>query len=164
MLEFLSRHAKIRGSITELRNRSLAYKSTDYDEAVTINAEMTRWWNDVDEHLEASNSEASAISSYHRVVLIVSRHEAAIALNKHILATSKNNAAYQSALQSCITAARAIINTLHIAAQGAAQQDAESLGGGSLMWPSFTWAIWMSTFLVIYAANEDQIKYDVAIR
>lgn len=170
LLELLARHTKIRGCITELRNRSLAHKSTEHDEAITIEAEMTKWWNDVDELLEPDDPTISAVSDYHRLVLIVSRYEAVIALNKHILATTKNSAAYNSALQNCITAARAIITTIHKAIDTGGCQDGHngerpegdvSIG---LMWPSFTWAIWMSTFLVIYAANEDQVKYDIAIR
>ena len=167
LVELLARHTKIRGNITELRNRSLTHKSTEHDEAITIEAEMTKWWNDVDELLENDESMTTAVSDYHRLVLIVSRYEAIIALNKHILATTKSEAAYNSALQNCITAARAIITTIHKAVDkgdcqdGQLPRDKDSIG---LMWPSFTWAIWMSTFLVIYAANENQVKYDIAIR
>lgn len=147
----------------------MADKRTEYDEAVAISAEMTKWWNDVDEYLDSSSSTPLSMSANHRITLIVLRHESVIALNKHVLATSKNVAAYNAALQNCIGAARSIISTLHGALpatidSGISQPPIESASNSGLLWPSFTWAIWMSTFLIIYAANEEQVSQDVAIR
>ena len=132
-----------------------------------IGAELARWWNDVDEYLDAKSSDSMPIHKYHQVILAVLRQESVIALNKHTVATSLKSSAYDAALQNCIGASRSIISTLHnaltagdIALLGAN----EALTNSALLWPSFTWAVWMSAFLVIYAANEDQISYDVPIR
>ncbi|RQM04953.1 hypothetical protein DH86_00003880, partial [Scytalidium sp. 3C] len=43
----------------------------------------------------------------------------------------------------------------------AAQEDTN---GYALFWPSFTWAVWMSAFIMLYAANEDQVSQDAATR
>lgn len=152
----------------ELRNKFISYRQTDIDDAVVIDANLTKWWNEVDEHLESNCSNSFSISLYHQVTLIILRHESIIALNKHILATSKKSSAYDAALQNCIGAARSIISTLHKALvpkvdldHPEAQEVPENPG---LLWPSFTWAVWMSAFLMIYAANEDQVSQDVAIR
>jgi hypothetical protein len=168
LLGFLARHAEIRGSISELRNRSISYRQTEADQAVVIDAELSKWWNDVDEYLELNISGSDQISRYHQVTLVVLRHESVIALNKHTLATSKKSSAYDAALQNCIGASRSIISTLYKALEtwgsldiSRSKEDPENSG---LLWPSFTWAVWMSAFLMIYAANEDQVPQDVAIR
>lgn len=168
LLGFLAKHAQIRGSISELRNKSVSNRGTEKDETVVIASNLTKWWNDVDEYLDLNGSGPMPIRRYHQVTLAVLRQESIIALNKHTLATSMNVAAYDSALQNCIAAARSIISTLHSALNINANnillgdgQQPESCG---LLWPSFTWAVWMSAFLMVYAANEDQVSYDVAIR
>ena len=137
---------------------------------MVIGAELTKWWNDVEEYLEIRSSGLSQISRYHQVTLVVLRHESIIALNKHTLATSKLDSAYNAALQNCIGASRSIVTTLHRAIEtnvelqlSEAQKDSDSDHSG-LLWPSFTWAVWMSVFLVIYAANECQIPQAAAIR
>lgn len=166
MLGFLARHAEIRGSITELRNKSVLYKQTDVNDAIVIDAKLSKWWNEVDEYLESSSSGTLPISHYHQVTLVVLRHESIIALNKYTVATSKGSA-YDAALQNCISAARCIISTLHKAlgpqnTNCTAPQESPKTCG--LLWPSFTWAIWMSAFIMIYAAKDGQAPQNVATR
>ena len=168
LLGFLAKHAKIRGSISELRNKSVSDRQTEIDEAVIIGAELTKWWNEVEEYLETRSSGTPQISRYHQVTLVVLRHESIIALNKHTLATSKLNSAYNAALQNCISASRSIVTTLHQALETNLDLQSSEAREGSdhagLLWPSFTWAVWMSVFLVIYAANECQISQAAALR
>ena len=168
LLRFLAKHAEIRGSISELRNKSVLDKRTEIDETVVIGAELTRWWNEVEDYLESRSSGVLQMNRYHQVTLIVLRHESIIALNKHTLATSKLNSIYDAALQNCISASRSIVTTLHRALEtNVGLQDStprEQMDHSGLLWPSFTWAVWMSMFLVIYAANECQIPQDAAIR
>lgn len=121
----------------------------------------------MDEYLELSSSGTLPISRYHQVTLVVLRHESIIALNKYTVATSKKGSVYDAALQNCISAARCIISTLHKALGGqninitGAQEALETCG---LLWPSFTWAVWMSAFIMIYAAKEGQVPQNVATR
>ncbi|PVH78946.1 hypothetical protein DL98DRAFT_589912 [Cadophora sp. DSE1049] len=168
MLRFLARLAEIRGSIMELRNKFVSYRHSDVDDAVGIDADLTKWWNEVDEYLESNNTNSFPICQQHQVTLIVLRYESIIALNKHILATSKKSSSYGAALQNCIGAARSIISTLHkaLALEMSLGNPAEQSNGPkpAVLWPSFTWAVWMSAFIMIYAANEDQVSQDVSIR
>ncbi|KAH7324111.1 fungal-specific transcription factor domain-containing protein [Rhexocercosporidium sp. MPI-PUGE-AT-0058] len=168
LLRYLARLAEIRGSIMELRNKFVAHREANIDDAVTIDADLTKWWNEVDEYLESNSISSFPICQQHQVTLIVLRHESSIALNKHILATSKKSSAYDAALQNCISAARSIISTLHkaLATTGSLEnQRAPNVSAKlGMFWPSFTWAVWMSAFILIYAANEDQISQDVSIR
>lgn len=168
LLGFLVRNAEVRGSISELRNKSVSDRQTESDEAVVREAQLTKWWNEVEEYLDSNKSCPLPISQFHRVTLIVLKHESIIALNKYTLATSKKSSAYDVALQNCISAARSIINTLHTELEAykkiaisESQAGAERSG---LLWHSFTWAVWMSSFLVMYATNEDQMPQDAAIR
>jgi len=152
----------------ELRNSStLEGTSNDDNQAMDIDAEHNRWWNTVDEYLSDAG-QSQTITKAHQVTLIVLRFESILALHRSILATSKNNSAYNAALQRCISASRSIINTLHSALHGVGAFDGSPGQNGyettPLLWPSFTWAVWMSTFVVIFAATEDQICRNVAVR
>lgn len=153
----------------ELRKKSVSHGQTETDQTVIINTELTKWGNEVDEYLESNDSQSLPISRFHQVTLVVLRYESTIALNRSILATSKKSSAYNAALQNCISASRSVINTLHkglkILGNNLEESPAPEVPDNTaLLWPSFTWAVWMSAFIMIYAANEDQVPQEVAIR
>ncbi|KAH7121309.1 fungal-specific transcription factor domain-containing protein [Dendryphion nanum] len=168
LLEFLARHAEIRGSIMESRSKIVMDKTyNDTDRLLDIDAEHTKWWNTVDEYL-SDQDQCYKITKAHRVTLVVLRFETVLALHRSVLATSNKSSAYNAALQRCISASRSIINTLYKALNGVGAFDGSPGDRGyeptPLLWPSFTWAIWMSAFIVIFAATEDQVSRDVAAR
>ncbi|CAN9172407.1 unnamed protein product [Alternaria alternata] len=143
------------------------HSTDDIDQALEVEAEHTKWWNTVDEHL-SDDQQTQTISKTHQVTLIVLRFESVLALHRSVLATSKKNAAYNAALQRCISASRSIINTLHKALRGFGAFDGSPGQHGyertPLLWPSFTWAVWMSTFIILSAAAEEQVSRDIALR
>ena len=152
----------------QTRHQSMLHGSTDdIDQALEVEAEHTKWWNTVDEHL-SDDQQTQTISKTHQVTLIVLRFESVLALHRSVLATSKKNAAYNAALQRCISASRSIINTLHKALRGFGASDGSPGQHGyertPLLWPSFTWAVWMSTFIILSAAAEEQVSRDIALR
>ncbi|KAH7406921.1 hypothetical protein DE146DRAFT_607505 [Phaeosphaeria sp. MPI-PUGE-AT-0046c] len=168
LLEFLARHASIRGSIMENRVKSsLKDENSGVDEIMEVEAEHTRWWNTVDEYLSDDDGTRSIIKA-HQVTLIVLRFESVLALHRSVLATSKKNSAYNAALQRCISASRSIINTLHKAIKGFGAFDGSPGQHGyehlPLLWPSFTWAVWMSVFIIVFASSEGQFARDTALR
>ncbi|KAF2186016.1 hypothetical protein K469DRAFT_687442 [Zopfia rhizophila CBS 207.26] len=169
LLEFLAQHATIRGSIMELRNRSATYGGEYFenDQAMNIDAELTKWWNNVDEYL-SSCDQGFTVTKLHQVTLIVLRFESTIALYRSVVATSNKNSSYNAALQRCISASRSVINTLHKALKGFGAFDGSPGQSGyettPLLWPSFTWAVWMSAFIIVFAASEDQVPRDVVCR
>jgi hypothetical protein len=132
-----------------------------------VEAEHTRWWNTVDEYLSDDYGTRSIIKA-HQVTLLVLRFESVLALHRSVLATSQKNSAYNAALQRCISASRSIINTLHKAIKGFGAFDGSPGQRGyestPLLWPSFTWAVWMSVFIVVFAASEGQFARDTALR
>ncbi|RAR10928.1 hypothetical protein DDE82_000900 [Stemphylium lycopersici] len=168
LLDYLARHANIRGSIMQTRHKSALHGSVnEVDEALEVEAEHTRWWNMVDEHL-SNDEQTQTISKTHQVTLIVLRFESILALHRSMLATTKKNAAYNAALQRCISASRSIINTLHRALRGFGAFDGSPGQHGyertPLLWPSFTWAVWMSAFIILSAATEGQVTREIALR
>lgn len=168
LLEFLARHACIRGSIMENRIKSsMKDENNGADKIMEVEAEHTRWWNTVDEYLSDDDGTRSIIKA-HQVTLIVLRFESVLALHRSVLATSKKNSAYNAALQRCISASRSIINTLHKAIKGFGAFDGSPGQHGyehlPLLWPSFTWAVWMSVFIIVFAASEGQFARDTALR
>ncbi|KAF2016941.1 hypothetical protein BU24DRAFT_140937 [Aaosphaeria arxii CBS 175.79] len=167
-LDFLARHASIRGSIMELRNSSsLNRHVAGSNQTLNIEIEHSKWWNTVDEYLSnVELTQAPAITKAHQVTLIVLRFESILALWRSVLATPNQGPAYDAALQRCISASRSIINTLYKALQGFGAFDGSPGRHGyqttPLLWPSFTWAVWMSTFIIIFAATEDEVPRTVA--
>ena len=90
----------------QTRHQSMLHGSADdVDQALEVEAEHTKWWNMVDEHL-SNDEQTQTISKAHQVTLIVLRFESVLALHRSVLATSKKNAAYNAALQRCISASR----------------------------------------------------------
>lgn len=167
LIEFLARHANIRGSIMQIRNKTTASsEKQDDSQLLLVEMEHAKWWTTVDEHL-SDHELVQSISKPHQVTLIILRFETVLALHRSILGNPKHDAMFNVALQRCVTASRSIINTLHKALKGFGAFDGSPGQHGyestPLLWPSFTWAIWMSTFIVIFAATENQLARKFAI-
>lgn len=137
------------------------------DRLMEVEAEHAKWWNTVDEYLSRDECAPNIIKA-HQVTLIILRFESVLALHRSILATSPKNSTYNAALQRCISASRSVINTLHKAIQGFGAFDGSPGQRGyestPLVWPSFTWAVWMSVFIIVFAATENQVPKDTALR
>jgi hypothetical protein len=160
LLSFLARHYTIRGQIIELRNKSLHYVQKDPDRATAITAQLGQWWNDVEDFHDAEEDQYTSV--YHLTVLTVLKHEAIISLNRPALAASRQGPAYDAALQYCIGSARSIISTLHKVTKP--RRDSQKTAPLSLLWPSFTWAVWISTFILFHAASSNHISQGVVSR
>jgi hypothetical protein len=165
LIDFLAHHADIRGSIMKIRNKASIRDQYDDGQALSIETEHAKWWTMVDEHL-SDHALTQSISKPHQVTLMVLRFETILALHRSILGNPKHDTVFNAALQRCITASRSIINTLHKALKGFGAFDGSPGQNGyestPLLWPSFTWAIWMSTFIVMFAATEGQLSHKIA--
>ena len=157
----VARHYTIRGQIIELRNKSLHYVQKDPDRATAITAKLTHWWNDVEDFQDTEDYDH--LTSYHRTILTILKHESVISLNRPTLAASNQGHAYDVALQQCIGSARAIITTLHKASnpRNASEPGSTAL---SLLWPSCTWAVWISTFILFHAASNQHVSGGIVSR
>jgi hypothetical protein len=168
LLTLIAKHAEIRGLIMELRNKRVEQRAEGWDKAVLINAKLTQWWNQVEDSIEQAELHETPLSDLHRTVLKVLKYESVISLNRPLLAASKNSANYAAALQSCISASKSIIKALNTVAHPVVpaynSPDRSRNPHSPMFWPSFTWSVWMSAFIILYAALESEIDYNVAVR
>lgn len=121
---------------------------------------MAKWANEVDHALELNSDDAVTMNQFHEATLSVLHQESIIVLNRPLLTVSKDGSDFSAALQACISASRTIIRTLAAQIQ---LYESTAENKTPLLWPSFTWATWMSAFIIIYAANEKEIPLAVAI-
>jgi hypothetical protein len=175
LLTYLSKHARVRGLILELRNKSMFSRDSKPINENKVRVEMGRWSNDIqdavegeysdDEEHELGDNSYLRLSAGHRLYLLVLKHEAQISLNRPMMAGGPSNDSWSQGLQNCISAARCILTALrkHQARNPAAGQDGTKLNC-PIIWPTITWAIWISSFILIYAASERQLPLTSALR
>ena len=166
-MTLITKHAQIRGLIIELRNKRVEQRGETWDKAVMINARLTQWWNTVEDSIDQAELREAPFSIVHQTVLKILKHESVISLNRPLLTSSKDSPNYTSALHSCISASKSIIKALSSLTypvptfrMGGIPSDPQP----TLFWPSFTWSVWMSAFILLYAALENEIDYQVTVR
>lgn len=129
---------------------------TDPDEVAHIDAEISRWWNDVQEFVDPTSmddddlvhSETDAavppLKPFHRLLLMVQKHEAVILLNRPVI-TSGSSFAIAAAMQKCIGASKAIISSVFQHVQDSVRSEGSRDGRIQypVFWPGFTWCVWM---------------------
>ncbi|KAF5001507.1 hypothetical protein FGRMN_978 [Fusarium graminum] len=170
LLVFVAKHARIRGLILELRNKSMLQRQDTADRVAFVQAELAKWFNEIQDSVEEddadSNLNVPAISEHHKIMLLVLKHESAICLNRPGLASESPSSSYSSAFQACISAAKSILIILK-KHRNRLQLQTDSTRVRSqppLLWPTFTWSIWISAFVLIHAAIEKQIPLGSALR
>jgi len=163
LLVFLAEHAQLRGSIIELRNKRVEERDKSPDTAVFINARLISWWNEVEDFLDQQEFDDTSTSSLHKVILESLKHESVIMLNRPLLALPKSTASYAGAIHACIGAAKSLLTTLHSLVHRTPSNN-QPIPHVPMMWPSFTWATWMSAFIVLYGAAEGKVTTQVASR
>lgn len=152
LLCLCSRHSRIKGHVLELCNKSINYRNLDTAEVGRIQTMIAKWANDVESLLDGNASSNPPIDDLHQLMLDVQKDETIIALNRPLLTGERMCESYDSALQACISSSRSIIKSL-----------SRKAGSIPLVWPSFTWAAWMSGFIVLYAAVEGELPLTVAL-
>lgn len=151
----ISKHSKIKGHVLELCNKSINHRHTDSEEIARMNTKIARWTNDMESALESSATNSARAIDTHRLVLSILREETIISLNRPQLTAQRESAVYEGALQTCIASSRSIIRTL--------ASHTKVANAAPLTWPSLTWATWMSAFIVLYAAVENELSVTVAL-
>ncbi|GIK06616.1 hypothetical protein Aspvir_002266 [Aspergillus viridinutans] len=177
LLTHLSKFARLRGLILELRNKSILHSHNNSLEAAYVNGELAQWWNEVyddvypmDEQLECPSQFETSLQPYHRLLLVVLRHESIISMNRPLLAAERLSPEYKPALQTCIESSRSLISALrrYLVAHNTRQSGEDAAGSGNhqapLTWPSFTWATWMACLILMYAASEGEFSTISALK
>ncbi|KAJ5132937.1 fungal-specific transcription factor domain-containing protein [Penicillium atrosanguineum] len=163
LLCHLAKFARIRGLILELRNKSILHSHAGTVEASHVNGELSQWWNEVyddvnpiEDHADIEPGQNPALSPYHRLLLLVLRHEAIISMNRPLLAAEKPNPDYKNALQTCIASSRSLLAAL--------KKYMASSPVTPLTWPSFTWTTWMACLILMYASWEGEFPVSTALK
>ncbi|KAJ5989575.1 transcriptional regulator family: Fungal Specific TF [Penicillium waksmanii] len=162
LLSHLAKFARIRGLILELRNKSILHSHAGTVEASHVNGELSQWWNEVyddvniieEEHTEPGQN--PNLSPYHRLLLLILRHEAIISMNRPLLAAEKPSSEYKNALQTCIASSRTLLAAL--------KKYMSSSSDAPLTWPSFTWTTWMACLILMYASWEGELATSTALK
>ncbi|KAH1497844.1 hypothetical protein KXV92_000144 [Aspergillus fumigatus] len=177
LLTHLAKFARLRGLILELRNKSILHSHNNTLAATYVNGELAQWWNEVyddiypmEEQLECPSQYETSLQPYHRLLLVVLRHESIISMNRPLLAAERHSPEYKPALQTCIESSRSLISALrtYLLAHNSGRSDQDGADSGKrqapLSWPSFTWATWMSCLILMYAASEGEFSSISALK
>lgn len=165
LLVMTAKHARIRGLILELRNKSLPVRNDTLDKSIATQAELSRWINetqDTIDSLDASSAfssngdttKASAITPAQRLIMKMLQYESEITLNRPGVTANAGTPAGLAALQNCIAASRSIISMLDEFRTAHTPQSSSLKMNPPLLWPLLTWSVWMSCFILAYAALE----------
>lgn len=125
-----------------------------------VQSELLRWVNDVHERtadrvdIESTGLQhtVSPVSRSQRTLLSLMYHESVITLNRPLLASETKSPASQAAFQACVSASRSILDTVIMMGQ---HDDGPSFSSISV-WPLLTWSVWMSCFILTYAALQGE--------
>ncbi|RHZ67134.1 CeGAL family transcription factor [Aspergillus thermomutatus] len=177
LLTHLAKFARLRGLILELRNKSILHSHDNTVEAIYVNGELAQWWNEVyddvypmEEQLEHPSLHETSLQPYHRLLLVVLRHESIISMNRPLLAAEQLSPEYKSALHTCIESSRSLVSALgkYLLADNSSQNGEDAADGrkhqAPLTWPSFTWATWMACLILMYAASEGEFSSISALK
>ncbi|PYI26464.1 hypothetical protein BP00DRAFT_300607, partial [Aspergillus indologenus CBS 114.80] len=167
LLRHWAKFARLRGLISELRNKSIMHSGENLVQAAEVDRALLQWWNEVYDDVyplacDGEPPEASCpLQPFHSLLLVVSRHEAKIALHRPLLAADNPTTAdYKAAFLTCINSSRSLLAAFHgyITAPPGDNRP-------PLIVASFTWTVWMSCLILIYAAwtrhfsNEGALRY-----
>lgn len=170
MLTFLAKHARIRGLILKLRNKSIHARQDTADHADFVHAELARWVNEVEDSFDADLENdvelPNSLCASHKLLLMLLKSESIISLNRPLMASDHRSPSYAAALQHCIGAARSIIVSLkcHFSKNRCSRAAEDTRLSVPLVWPSCTWSVWISTFVLIFSAFEHQLPIQSALR
>lgn len=134
-------------------------RKDNIEQSLEVQSRLMKWSNEIHDLVGDYSTDACGepqaepqpIPERYKLLLIILQHESTITLNRPLLAKKPRTPAVNAALQACIHASRAIIETLD------SQQSSGSLlasHSALAVWPLMTWSLWMSTFVLTYAALE----------
>ncbi|KFZ15784.1 hypothetical protein V502_05417 [Pseudogymnoascus sp. VKM F-4520 (FW-2644)] len=175
---FLARHGKIKGLILELRHKCANNRTTSPDEVSYVDAEISKWWNEAQDLLEpdyindAAEEESDGgqtpclLKETHKLLIIVQKHESTILLNRPLITSGYDTSLFAAAMQKCIGASKQIVSKVYLHLHEGMNKVGSRDGKipNPLFWPGFTWCIWMSGLILVYAASEGYYSIEIAQR
>jgi hypothetical protein len=173
LLTYMAKHAKIRGLILELRNKSINARQDTADRAIAVQTALAKWSNEIQDTVEDAelagghdDGSGPSISPSHRLVLLLSKYESTISLNRPMMASDPSSPLWSSAMQACISAAKSICITMkrYSSHNKTSRDQTGRTLAAPMLWPACIWATWISAFVLAYAAFEHQMPLESALR
>ena len=166
---FIAKHARLKGQVIELCNKSINHRQFDTDPFQDLSIKIAKWTNELEEHVQFATSQAFALSKVQLTILDTLKQEIILSLNRPLLTGPKPSSEYRAALQTCIKAARSLTLDLHramISEQSAAKLPprSENMTSDFVFWPFLTWSVWISAFFVLYATVESEMVPSTAVK
>ena len=123
---YLSKHGRIDGLILELRSKSVLHQIDDSDELAHVDAEISQWWNAVQDLVYTIDSELAfnpqfaqkprssvQLNPAHKLLLVVQKHELIILLYRPVITSGNNTSSIEAAMQKCIGVSKEIITNVY---------------------------------------------------
>ncbi|KFY29697.1 hypothetical protein V494_08538 [Pseudogymnoascus sp. VKM F-4513 (FW-928)] len=175
---FLARHGKIKGLILELRHKCANSRTTSPEEVSYVDAMISKWWNEAQDLLEpdyindaageepAGRQAPCLLKETHKLLIVVQKHESTILLNRPLITSGYDSSLFEAAMQKCIGASKQIVSQVYLHLHAGMDQVGSRDGKipNPLFWPGFTWCIWMSGLILVYAASEGYYSIEIAQR
>lgn len=144
VLENHVRHSQLVGRILDVFHRSIHARDMNNQTILFLKADISAWGNDLTlPRLGSGFSETPELTPDPRVFPFITHQYTVLLFNRPSLSLESRCAEFRSALQTCIGAANVIIPTIEQYCQE----------GGSLFWPGYMSAVWMSGLVLALAAR-----------
>ncbi|TID04172.1 putative 2-hydroxyacid dehydrogenase UNK4.10 [Colletotrichum higginsianum] len=144
VLENHVRHSKLVGRVLEVFHKSIHARHLDNQTVLFLKADVSAFGNGLTQpRLGRVASDMPSLTPDPTVFPFVSYHYTVLLLNRPSLSLEPGRAEFQEALQTCIAAAKVIIQTIRRYAEH----------GGPLFWPGYMSAVWMSGLVLALAAR-----------
>jgi hypothetical protein len=149
-------YSRLLGRALELFHKSIHVRSMDSHSVLSLRTDVDAWWNALPSYLQDADSSADDSASADTGIsgnqsrgfctpafFNLLHCQLVLLIHRPWLSLEPSCPEFQSALQTCISAARNIINTLRL------QQNA----GQALFWPGFLSAVWMAGLILAFACH-----------
>ncbi|KZL66566.1 fungal specific transcription factor [Colletotrichum tofieldiae] len=144
VLENHVHHSRLVGRILEVFHKSIHARNLDSQTVLLLKADVSAFGNNLTQlRLRPANPDVPSLTPDPTVFPFISYHYTILLLNRPSLSLVPRCAEFREALQTCIGAANAIIQTIH----------QYTVYGGPLFWPGWMPAVWMSGLVLALAAR-----------
>ncbi|KAK1857071.1 Zn(II)2Cys6 transcription factor [Colletotrichum chrysophilum] len=138
------RHSQLVGRVLDVFHRSIHARDMNNQKILFLKADVAAWGNDLTEPRPGPTlMNIPELTPDPTVFPYITYHYTVLLLNRPSLSLDSRCAEFRAALQTCISAAKAIVPTV----------DQYHQTGGPLFWPGYMSAVWMSGLVLALAAR-----------
>ncbi|KAJ3544878.1 hypothetical protein NM208_g2813 [Fusarium decemcellulare] len=138
-------YSQLIGRLLEVFHKSVHVRDADDQTVLLLKADVAAWGNSLTKPRVANSTllESTELTPDPNIFPFISYHYAILLTNRPFLSLEPSSAEFRAAIQTCISAANSIIETM----------ERYSELGGPLFWPGYMSAIWMSGLILALAAR-----------